>query len=118
MKFVYFRRKNCSSATAKNFYMSAACLLQQIIHVFEKFHVTALVRSDGNCLRVFLDGAVNNLFHAAVMSKVNYLCTACLNNSAHDVDSGIVPVKQRSGSNYTEFVLWFVNFCFNHRKQI
>ena len=37
------------------------------------------------------------------MAEMNDLRTLALQNAAHDIDGGIVPVKQGSGSNDTNF---------------
>jgi hypothetical protein len=39
---------------------------------------------------------------------VNDLGAAALHNAAHDVDGGIVAIKQGGGSNETNFVVWLI----------
>src|SRR6476620_6537743 len=88
--------------------MATAVLFQQVFHVLEKLHVTALVRGNGNTLHVFLNSAFYYLCHTAVMTQVNNLCSLALENAAHNIDRCIVPVEKRGRRNDTDFVLYLI----------
>ena len=84
--------------------MRAAPAFEQIHHVFEILHMPALVRANRNALYVFLQSGGNHLFDAAVVAQVDDLGAHALQNAAHDVDSGVMPVEQTGGGNKTHFV--------------
>ena len=71
-----------------------------------------------NGLRVFLYGTVNYILYTAVMAKMYDLCPAGLDNPAHNVNGGIMPVKQRSGCYYPDFILRMIYLGFFHSMQI
>ena len=82
----------------------AAARFQQVDHVFEKLDVAALVGGDGNALNIFLQGGIDNFLHRAVMTEMDNFHSGGLENAAHDVDGGIVAVKERGRGNKTNFV--------------
>src|SRR5690606_27045191 len=104
-----FLRKNGTTSTAKNADMVGAPLAQQIVYIFEKFVVPALVRRQGNTLYIFLDGGIHNFLCAAVMSKVDDLCAGTLHNAPHDIDSRIVPIKKRCCRHNPHMVMRRIN---------
>jgi hypothetical protein len=60
--------------------------------------MSALVRADGNCINIFLNSRFDNILHRAIMSEVDNFGATGLENTAHDIDCSIMPVKQaRSG---------------------
>jgi hypothetical protein len=71
-----------------------AALLQQIDHVFEKFHVAALIAGDGDALGVFLDGGVDDLLDRAVVAQMDHLDAGALQNAPENIDGGVVAVKK------------------------
>ena len=85
--------------------------LQQVDHVFEKFDVAALIGGDGDALGVFLQGGVDDFLHRAVMAEMDDLHAGGLEDAAHDVDGGIVAVKERGGGDETDFVGGLVQVC-------
>ena len=105
MQFLDLAGKDCTSAPAENLDMPAAILVEQVFHVFKEFHMTALVAGDGDSLHIFLDGAFNDLVHAAVMTQVDDFGALALQDAAHDVDGGIVSIKKAGGGNNADFVL-------------
>lgn len=96
MQLVDFGGQDGTTAAAKEFDVTGAFFAQQIVHVFEKFDVPALVTGNGDGLRIFLDGAVHNFGHRAVVAQVNHFCTAALQDAPHDVDGSVVSVEQGS----------------------
>ena len=90
--------------------MTTTIFLQHVVHVFEKLIVPALITGNRNRLCIFLNGAVHNFFHASVVTQVNHLCTARLNNAAHNIYRSIVPIEKRCSSNNSDFIFWFINF--------
>jgi hypothetical protein len=59
---------------------------------------------------VFLDGRVHHFLHTAVVAQVNYLHTRSLDDPAHDVDGGIVPIEQAGGCYNAHFVFGLIGF--------
>ena len=70
--------------------------------------MAALVGTDGNALRVFLQGSGYHLFHTAVVPEVNDLGAHAHQDAAHDVDGSVVPVEQAGCRHETHFVQWSV----------
>jgi hypothetical protein len=67
--------------------------------------MTALIGTNGNALDILLKSGGNNVVHRAVMPKVDDLGATCLENAAHDVDSGIVAIEQAGRGDEANFVL-------------
>ncbi len=63
----------------------------------------ALVRADGDAVGIFLHRRTDNFGHRAVMAQVNNFDTQALQNAAHDVDGGIVPIEQTGSGNETQW---------------
>src|SRR5690554_5664532 len=84
--------------------MGCALFRQQVIHVSEVFVVPSLVTRYCDSLNVFLDSSVYHFSHAAVVAKMNDFASGGLENSAHDVDSRIMPVKKTCRGNYADLV--------------
>jgi hypothetical protein len=79
--------------------MAASVFYQQVFHVFKKLHMTTLVAGDSDTLHIFFDGAFHDLGYTAVVPEVDDLGSFALQYAAHDIDGGIMAVKQ-SGSRY------------------
>ena len=75
MQLLNFFRKDGSTTTAKDQYVTGISLIQQVLNVFEVLHVSALVGSHGNGLGVFLDCTVNDFVNTSVVTEVNNLAT-------------------------------------------
>ena len=73
-------------------------LIEQVLHVFEVFHVASLVGGHGNGLSVFLNGAVHHLIDRTVMTEVDDPHPE-RQDAPHDVDGGIVAVEEGGGSD-------------------
>ncbi len=99
-----FRRNNYPAAAAKDLYMRAASAFEQVHHVFEILHMAALVGTDRNALYIFLKRSGYHLFDAAVVPEVNHFSAHALQDTAHDVDGGIVPIKQAGCRHKADFV--------------
>jgi hypothetical protein len=87
-------RHDHAAAATEDLDVTAAALAQEVDHVLEELDVTALVRRDGDAVRVFLQRTVHDLLHAAVVPEVDHLATGRLQDPAHDVDRRIVAVEQ------------------------
>ncbi len=87
---------------------------EQVVHVFEVFHVAALVARHRNGVGIFLDRTVHHFLHAAVVPQVDHLRPRGLNDAPHDVDGGIVSVKRSGGRNDAYFVGGLVWCYFLH----
>ena len=77
--------------------MPAAILFQQVFHVFKKLHMPTLVTGDGNTLYIFFNSGFYYFFDRTVMTQMNNFRPFTLHNAAHDVDSGIMTIKQGGG---------------------
>src|SRR5678816_179927 len=84
MEFFDLLGQDRSTAAAKNFYMPATIFLEEVFHVFEKFHMPALVTGDGNSLDVFFNRGFHDFPYATVMTQVDDLGAFALHNAAHD----------------------------------
>ena len=74
--------------------MASTALAQHVHHVFEVFDVPALIGADGNRLRIFLQGGFYHFLNRAVVRQMNHLCARGLQHATHDVDRGVMAVKQ------------------------
>ncbi len=92
-QFLDFFRQNYPSSTTINSDVSVATFEKQIVHIFKKFNVAALVTGDGNALSIFLYGAIHNFLYRAVVTQMNHFGTGRLNNSTHDIDGRIMTVE-------------------------
>jgi hypothetical protein len=106
--------------------MLAPCLIQEFSNVGKILDVTALVGGEGNGVCVLLNGTINHGLRRLIVAKVNHFCSRGLNQATHDVDGGIVAVKQRGCGDDTDWTsrglehrffvrhdasthLWFIN---------
>ena len=110
LQFGNFRRKNHASTTSKNLDVACPFFLQQIVHVLEILVVAALVGSHRNGIDVFLDGRIHDFLHTSIVSQMNHLNSCRLDNSAHDVDGGIVAIKKGGGGHDSNFVYGNIRF--------
>ncbi len=101
-------RHDHAAAAAEHFDVRAAALFQQIDHVLEVFDVPALIARQRNPLRIFLQGGGNDIVDRAVMSEVDHLCAIRHQDTAHDVDRGVVTVEERGCRYKTHLVGGFV----------
>ena len=92
----FFRRDRAATA-AEDPDMAGAAFAQHVDHVTEEFIVPALIRGHGDRVGIFLDGRPDDVFHRPVMPQVDDFAALRLNQAAHDVDRGIVAVKQGGG---------------------
>ena len=104
MQFANFGGNNDTAATAKDLDVFATALAQQVNHVFEIFNVAALVGADRNALHIFLQSGCDHFVDRAVVTQVNHFSAHALQNAAHDVDRGIVAIKQAGCRDKAHFV--------------
>ena len=95
------RGQNGPAAAAEDADVRAP-LAQQVAHVGEELHVTALVRADRDGLRVLLDRALHDLEGGAVVPQVDDFRARILEDPAHHVDGGVVPVEERRRRDYAD----------------
>ena len=100
--------QNDAAAAAEEFDVARAPLFEEVVHVLEVLVVAALVAGNGNGLGIFLNGAVHDFLHRAVVAQVDNLRAAALNNAAHDVDGGVVPIKEGGGRDDPDVVFGFI----------
>jgi hypothetical protein len=76
--------------------MAAAAFIQEISEIFEKLHMSALVRSQRYRLNVLFDSRFGNFMYTSVVTQMNDFDAFGLQDSSHDIDGGIVPVEKGS----------------------
>lgn len=82
------------SAAAENLYVARPSLCEELDQILEVLDVAALIRADGNTLHVLLHTGCYNLFNRTVMAEMDDLDALTLQDSSHDVDGGVVSIKQ------------------------
>jgi hypothetical protein len=90
--------------------MRSIVFLQQINHVFEGFHMPALVAGHGNALSIFFYRGVDQLLDRSVVGQMDNFDTGILQNPAHDICRGIVTVEKCGGGDYSDNIFRSVNF--------
>jgi hypothetical protein len=93
------------ATAADHLHMTGALGAQQLDQVLEVLHVPALVRRHRDALHVLLDRRVDHLPHRPVVTQVHHLAALRLEDPAHDVDRGVVPVEQARGRHQPHRVL-------------
>src|SRR5690606_39030401 len=86
-----------ASSSAKDLNMPAARVTEKIFQVAEKLQMPTLVRGDGDGMGVFFNGAFYYFVDAPVMPQVDDLRAFGLEDPAHDIDGGIMAVKEGRG---------------------
>ena len=66
--------------------------------------MAALVRRDGDAVRVFLQGAGDDLLDRTVVPEVDHFASGGLQDAAHDVDRRVVAVEQARGRDEAHLV--------------
>src|ERR1700759_2270870 len=84
--------------------MSTAVLVEQILHVFEEFDMPALIGGNGDALYIFFDRTFDDLGDAPVVPQMNDLRSLGLQDPAHDIDGGIMPVEQCCGRDQADLM--------------
>ena len=69
-------------------------LLQLVDEVLEVLDVPALVGAHRDRVGVFLYRRAHHLTHRAVVAEMDHLRARALQDPAHDVDRGIVPIEK------------------------
>src|SRR5581483_184419 len=72
---------------------------QLVDQVLEVLDVAALVGRHRHALHVLLEGGDENLLHRPVVAQMDDLGALRLQDAAHDVDRGVVPVEQAGGGD-------------------
>ncbi len=104
LQFGNFSGHDHPAAAAKHLDLLAAARAQQIHHVLEILHMSALVGAQRNALRVFLQGGAHHLIDRTVVAQVNHLRAHALQDAPHDVDGRVMPVKQTGCRHKTHLV--------------
>ena len=100
-----FRRYDHAAAAAKHLNVLTTSGLEQIHHVREIFVVPALVRADGDALRILLKCGCHYFVYGSVVAQMDDFGAHALQNAAHDVDRGVVAVKQ-TGCRYKTHLVY------------
>jgi hypothetical protein len=93
-----------AASASEHLNVLAAAFAQQLDHVGVVLIVSTLVATDCDALNIFLQRRRHNLLDRAVVSQVNDLRTHALHDAAHDVDRGVVTVKQARRSDKPQLV--------------
>ena len=97
-------RHDHAAAAAEHLDVLAAARAERVDHVLEVLEVAALVRADGDALRVLLQRGGDDLVHRAVVAEVDHLGPHVHEDAPHDVDGGVVAVEQRRGGDEADLV--------------
>ena len=87
------------AAAAEYANVLAAALAQHVHHVLEILHVPALIGTHSDAVHVLLQCRTHHLLHGPVVTKMNDLGAGRLQDAAHDVDGGVVPVEEAGGGD-------------------
>jgi hypothetical protein len=74
--------------------MAAPHLVEELTKIAEVLDVAALVRAHGDGLDVLVYRGDRDVADAPVMTEVDDLASACLQDAAHDVDRCVVSVEE------------------------
>jgi hypothetical protein len=75
------------------------------MHVLEVFHVPALIGCHGNGIGILLNGTFHHLLYRTVVTQMNHLGAAALDDAAHDIDGGVVAVEQACRCHNADLIL-------------
>ena len=89
-----FRGHDDAPAPAEHANAARPLLLQLVDEVLEVLEVPALVGAHRDRIGVFLHRRAHHFAHRAVVTEMDHLRARPLQNPAHDVDRGIVPVEE------------------------
>ncbi len=101
------------ATSAEDFDMRCISLLEQVVDVFEKLKVPALVGADGDPLGIFVDGRRDDLVRRAIVSEMHDLGTGVLQQAAHDVDRNVMTVVKTGRGYETDWMLWLIRRTFH-----
>ena len=99
MQFFDFSGEDSAATTAKDFDMPGAIFAEQIIHIFKKFYMSALVGRQGDALDIFFDSCGDDFLDGSVMAEMDNFCTGTLQDPSHDIDCCIMAIKEGGSSN-------------------
>ncbi len=95
-----FRRRDGSTSTTKDADVLTTGFIKQLANVGEVLDVTALIGCECHGVSVFLNGAIHDGLCGLVVAQMDDFCSGGLNETTHDVDGGVMAVKQgRSGND-------------------
>ena len=114
MEFFDFLRHDDAAPATVDLDVAGAALVEHLPHVFEELHVTTLVAGDRNTLRILLNGGGDDLLDAAIVAEMDHLCARRLQDTTHDVDRGVVAVKERGRRDDSDRIVLGVNLCLWH----
>ena len=94
-----FFRGDRAAATTENFNVRSTKFPQPVDHVTEELQVPTLIRTDCYAIGIFLNRRTHNVVNTAVMTEVHDLRAARLDQASHDINGGVVTVKQGGGGH-------------------
>ena len=71
--------------------------------------MAALIAGNRDSLDILLYGGIHHLFHRTVVPQVNHFDPGPLQDTAKDVDRGIMPVEKRRGGDDPDIVYRLIN---------
>ena len=104
LQLVDLGRDDHPAAAAEDSDVGSSALAQKIQHVFEELDVAALIRRDGDAVRVLLQRGRDDVLDRAVVAEMDHLAAGRLEDAAHDIDRRVVAVEQARGGDKAHLV--------------
>ena len=89
-----FSRSDGAATATEHPNVTGARLAQHVHHVLEVFAMAALVGTDRDRIRIFLDRRAHHIRHTAVMPQVDHFSARTLNQAPHHINGRIMAVEQ------------------------
>jgi hypothetical protein len=94
-QFFTLLRKNRPSPTSEETDVLATGSIEELSQIAEELHVPALIGRDSNGVSILFYGCLSDLGRTAIVAEMDHLCTGRLKDPSHDVDGGVMSVKER-----------------------
>ena len=91
-----FRDDDASTAAEDPDVTGASCA-QHVQRVFEVLEMAALIGTEGDGVRVLMDGRGDDLLYGAVVAEVDDFGAGGLEQAPYDIDGGVVAVEEARG---------------------
>ena len=104
-KLVLFLVHDHAAAATKDFDVIGPRGMQKVLHVFEVFHVSALIRAHTDALSALLQDRTHHVRDRTIVPQMNDLGPTLLQKPANHIDRRIMPVKERSSGHNSNSIL-------------
>jgi hypothetical protein len=88
-----------AATAAEHADVAGAALAQHVDHVLEVLDVATLVTGERDRVGVLLQRGAHHVLDAPVVAEVDHFGALGLDEAAHDVDRGVMPVEQAGGGH-------------------